>query len=165
MYWRCLSSDISSTGHRPHLLTIRPNSCIPNQFNFYLLLAQGEVVTEDWTLGKNIETHQNQNLCKPTKQKYTNVRGSFPLAWLPHDVVWFAVAAAAGALVALSLVEIIKAKEPCNHALGLQTLLQPFVHWQLPLAAKWGLGKCKKIQKIGIFCKICGDTWLNLNSP
>lgn len=55
MYWRCLSSDISSTGHRPHLLTIRPNSCIPNQFNFYLLLAQGEVVTEDWTLGKTLK--------------------------------------------------------------------------------------------------------------
>jgi len=62
--------------------------------------------------------------------------------------VWFAVAAAAGALVALSLVEIIKAKEPCNHALGLPTLLQPFVHWQLPLAAKWALESAKRFKRL-----------------
>lgn len=70
VYWRCLSSDISSTGHRPHLVTIRPNSCIPNQFNFYLLLAQGEVVTEDWTIGNiKIKIYVNQpNRSKPTSR-------------------------------------------------------------------------------------------------
>ena len=75
--------------------------------------------------------------------------------------MWFAVAAAAVALVALSLVEIIKTKEPCT---GCPDTPAAFCTLAAAPCSKVGLGKSKKvqkkiqqkIQKIGIFCKIFG---------
>ena len=85
--------------------------------------------------------------------------------------MWFAVAAAAVALVALSLVEIIKTKEPCT---GCPDTPAAFCTLAAAPCSKVGLGKSKKVQQKdstkdskdrNLLQDLWGeDTWLNLSA-